>query len=1219
MAASSSRSPLVRSGATQAGRDAAELDPAFFRIDERELADLVLYARALSREIAYYGPDNQPDDNWEPFFASDVTAILASLARLPVESFRTALADAEEFLKDDENRAEGELRAYFNLIFHLPVALFAELARAHALLARDHPVHGLLMRLVEDDLAGPLTSLLRYYKGATAAGMPLDPESPLVETDYGTGAPADERPRLSDTVAAAVFVPEVLTQRPIAGPATEALGAADWVTFAAGIAGDSTPYQQAPGTNLYEQIYDALTYNLLVRELERVFQALARARAEAQAALERSLTEVDDHSPHYGLFLAFLDMLAVARGKLNGMTARHLDFYYREVLRMSPRAPVPDSVHVLFELAKGTDAHLVGAGTHLRAGKDDTGTDVRYRLADDIVVNRGKVAELRAIRVHSVTSGGDLHQTVFASPVANSADGLGADLPEDVPAWRPFGPKPYPKGKAGAQAPFARVGFAVADRKLFLREGQRLIFIGFALDAPLTGSVIAAMRVRLTTAKGWLETKGMMLGPFFGPNLLAAYFWLEGDAPPVMPFDPEIHGDDDGAGYVSGLPVAELVFDFKTDTDFTARSFALLRSVRIQESFLVVLASGLRSLSFLTPDGAADPSKPFPAFGARPKTNSPLIIGSSEIFAKPLAGLNFHVTWDEMYSKGGFFRDLQAAAYDNCDLSYLSKGKWTLTPDKFALKLNKASPTLSVGNATLFDGMAEMKLEDPVYSVASRNGFIRVELGNHFGHQDYPAELTRATIAMASEKMKFNLELDLPSDEHAKGTVEPAEDGTAAPKPPYTPTIREITASYGTTGEGATHFFHVAPFGQALLEAEGATLLPPLDYEAALFVGIENFEGPARLSLLAQVANGSGDPLLEVPELAFDYLAGDTWKAFAEQDVDDKTGNFASSAVLGFALPQEADARHELMPDGLHWLRISAAQNAAAVNSLIAIEAQAVRAQFQDRGNDPQFLAKPLPPGTISKLAVPDPRIKKTRQPFASFGGRPEEDLKAFRRRSSERLRHKDRASTMWDYERLALEAAPELYRVKCLNHTELVRENGKIVADDELSPGGVVVVTVPWTTGRPHLDPLRPYTDQATLKKVRDLLSVRVSPFVRLEVANPKFEEVQVKFKVAFLEGIDDVAFYLGELDKAVIGYLAPWSVGNGADITFGGKLRQSSVIDFVEELPYVDFLEDFEMYHRPNPDVPAWTPVNMETIEATTARSILVSAPHHIIQELD
>ena len=183
------------------------------------------------------------------------------------------------------------------------------------------------------------------------------------------------------------------------------------------------------------------------------------------------------------------------------------------------------------------------------------------------------------------------------------------------------------------------------------------------------------------------------------------------------------------------------------------------------------------------------------------------------------------------------------------------------------------------------------------------------------------------------------------------------------------------------------------------------------------------------------------------------------------------------------------------------------------------------------------------------------------------------------------------------------------------------MREGGKVVADDELSPGGVVVVTVPWTRGRPHLDPLRPYADQATLKTVRDALAPRLSPFVRLEVANPKFEEVQVSFKVAFRAGIDDTAFYLDEMRKAVVGHLAPWSRPNGgADIVFGGRLRKSAIVDFVDELPYVDFVEDFRLFHRPNPDVSAWTPVDKEIVEATTARSILVSAPAaaHDITEL-
>src|SRR6056297_196275 len=181
MADCDARSPLVHSGTTQTDRDLGELAVPYFRIDERELADLVLYAQALSREVRYYAPDNTPGETWEAFFASDITATLATLARLPVEAFRTAAADAEEFLKGEPPRPEADLRAYFNLLFHLPVALFGEMARTLQRLPRDHALHGQLQRLVETELMRPLTALLRFYKGAIGAGLPLGTPEPALD------------------------------------------------------------------------------------------------------------------------------------------------------------------------------------------------------------------------------------------------------------------------------------------------------------------------------------------------------------------------------------------------------------------------------------------------------------------------------------------------------------------------------------------------------------------------------------------------------------------------------------------------------------------------------------------------------------------------------------------------------------------------------------------------------------------------------------------------------------------------------------------------------------------------------------------------------------------------------------------------------------------------------------------------------------------------------
>ena len=209
----------------------------------------------------------------------------------------------------------------------------------------------------------------------------------------------------------------------------------------------------------------------------------------------------------------------------------------------------------------------------------------------------------------------------------------------------------------------------------------------------------------------------------------------------------------------------------------------------------------------------------------------------------------------------------------------------------------------------------------------------------------------------------------------------------------------------------------------------------------------------------------------------------------------------------------------------------------------------------------------------------------------------------------------------MFDYESLLLEAFPRLYRVKCLNTTELVRDaQNHIVADNELMPGAVTVVTVPWTHGQNTRNPLRPYTDQATLTAVDGFLRKRVSPFVRLEVQNPKFEEIQVDFQVRFKPEIGDIAFYIDELNKALVSFLTPWSRADGGEITFGGKLWKSTIIDFVEEQPQVDFVTTFRLYHKVEIDAPdgSWSPIDIEVVEATTARSILVSAARHTISEV-
>lgn len=470
-----------------------------------------------------------------------------------------------------------------------------------------------------------------------------------------------------------------------------------------------------------------------------------------------------------------------------------------------------------------------------------------------------------------------------------------------------------------------------------------------------------------------------------------------------------------------------------------------------------------------------------------------------------------------------------------------------------------------------------------------------------------------------------------------EGIGEVLGDEPIKPKPPTGPWMTELTLDYTTdeqmialdsTDSGIwrnrqAFFFHLAPFGHCeqhpiLNSMRKVYLIPGFRFqqnhdeimsEAEFYIGLTGLEPPQNLSLLFQVADGTAGPLTIKPDphIHWSYLRGNEWVAFKTDEVEDGTSGLLNSGIIRFALPNDADNNNSILPPGRHWLRAAVASHSEAVCRLQAVAAQALRATFNDRSNDPGFSAKPLKAGTISKLERPDAAVKKIEQPFSSFGGRGAETPAAFYTRVSERLRHKDRAVALWDYEHLVLEAFPQIYRVKCLNHTRYEPgENGDFIYR-ELVPGHVTLITIPNLQFQTLRDPLKPYTSLGLLDEIKDFLSERVSCFVNLHVRNPRFETVRCSCKVRFHEGFDET-FYRNTLRQAITRFLSPWAFANDAKPSFGGKIHQSALIRFIEEQTYVDYLTDFVLFHDSGGQAGE---VAVHEAEGSTAASILVSAP--------
>jgi len=373
-------------------------------------------------------------------------------------------------------------------------------------------------------------------------------------------------------------------------------------------------------------------------------------------------------------------------------------------------------------------------------------------------------------------------------------------------------------------------------------------------------------------------------------------------------------------------------------------------------------------------------------------------------------------------------------------------------------------------------------------------------------------------------------------------------------------------------------------------------------------IGIEGLKPPQVLSLLLQVAPGTADPLLAKPpnHVKWWYLAGNDWRPFAERDLSDGTHQLLQSGLIRFSVPREADQTHTLLPSGKIWLRATVESAVDAVNQLIGVHAQGCAVTMVDNQNDPQLGALPLPAGTIAKLLSPQAAVKKVVQPYATFGGSAQEDDASYYTRSSERLRHKDRAITMWDYERLLLQAFPQLHKVKCLNHLRYEPGSTSPIYR-ELAPGHVTIISVTDLRQLNGVDRLRPYTSLADLTAMAEYLKSRTSCFVNLHVRNPQFEPVKATFKVRFFDGLDE-SFYEEQLNTDMVNFLSPWASATNAAIDFDGMIYKSMLVNFIEELSYVDYITDLVLSHTTDN-----TQQDVETVRPSTQVSILVSARQH------
>jgi hypothetical protein len=328
------------------------------------------------------------------------------------------------------------------------------------------------------------------------------------------------------------------------------------------------------------------------------------------------------------------------------------------------------------------------------------------------------------------------------------------------------------------------------------------------------------------------------------------------------------------------------------------------------------------------------------------------------------------------------------------------------------------------------------------------------------------------------------------------------------------------------------------------------------------------------VSIFFQLHDDTGDLDKEINEdnrITWSYLSGDDWKQFGKEHIiKNTTLNFSATGFVKFNIPPDAFSKHNILTDGLVWLRAGVPQDSSAYPYIIGLETQAVEAVYDKRDNDPSRLLKALPASTITKMETRVTGIKKVVQPYASYGGRPQEQDRSYYTRVSERLHHKGRAWSIWDYERLILEKFPSIFKAKCISHTN---------QESEYVTGNVMMVLLPNPANINFQDALQPRVSKSVIELVKEYLAGLTSAFAHIDVINPVYEPLKIVCDVKIRPEFGDESFYSNQLKKELAAFIAPWSIDSRRQVSFEGKIYKSQMINFIEERPYIDYLTNFEV----------------------------------------
>jgi predicted phage baseplate assembly protein len=210
------------------------------------------------------------------------------------------------------------------------------------------------------------------------------------------------------------------------------------------------------------------------------------------------------------------------------------------------------------------------------------------------------------------------------------------------------------------------------------------------------------------------------------------------------------------------------------------------------------------------------------------------------------------------------------------------------------------------------------------------------------------------------------------------------------------------------------------------------------------------------------------------------------------------------------------------------------------------------------------------PAGSIVQLKTTVPYVDKVTNVEAAAGGADAEDLTLLRDRAPRTLRHNNRATTLDDYEDLAMLATPEVARAKCVPLRNLLVD----ALDEQPTVAGEVSVIIV-----PRSNDAKPLPSIELINRVQSYLKTYSVATANITVVGALYISVNVTVEIA-LTSLEKASIVEQAVAQKLARFLHPITGGfDGTGWAFGRTPHNSDFYALIEPIPGVDYIRTLDV----------------------------------------